>query len=95
VPPPPPVPLEPPPAPAIGSGPFAETRYRFTTGLRAGEVANIRGDDNRVLLSYRSFASVVGIVAALVSGIVTLAGVAAVLFLSLKSRRRARWWRCC
>jgi len=56
-------------------------RYRFTTGLRAGEVANIRGDDGQVLLSYRSFASVVGIVAALVSAIVTLAGIAAVLFL--------------
>lgn len=91
MPPPPPVPLDPSPAPppapapgvapAVAGGPFAETRYRFTTGLRAGEVANIRGDDNRVLLSYRSFASAVGIVAALVSAIVTLAGVAAVLFL--------------
>jgi hypothetical protein len=84
VPPPKPVPLETNPAfvpPPVGGGPFAQTRYRFTTGLRAGEVANIRGEDGRVLLSYRSFASVVGIVAALVSGIVTLAGVAAVLFL--------------
>jgi hypothetical protein len=63
------------------NGPFAETRYRFITGLRSGEVANIRGEDGRVLLSYRSFASVIGIVAALVSGIVTLAGLAAVLFL--------------
>ena len=44
-------------------------------------MANIRGDDGQVLLSYRSFANVVGIVAALVSGIVTLAGLAAVLFL--------------
>jgi len=44
-------------------------------------VANIRGDEGQVLLSYRSFASVVGIVAALVSSIVTLAGLAAVLFL--------------
>lgn len=69
-----------PPASRI-AGPFAQMRYRFTTGLRAGEVANIRGDDGRVLLSYRSFASVVGIVAALVSAIVTLAGIAAVLFL--------------
>jgi hypothetical protein len=66
-----------PPAP----GPFAQTRYRFTTGLRAGEVANIRGDQGQVLLSYRSFASVIGIVAALVSAIVSLAGLAAVLFL--------------
>jgi hypothetical protein len=44
-------------------------------------VANIRGEDGQVLLSYRSFASVVGIVATLVSGIVMLAGLAAVLFL--------------
>lgn len=62
-------------------GPFSHTRYHFTTGLRAGEVANIRSDDGKVLLSYRSFASVIGIVAALVSAIVTLAGLAAVLFL--------------
>ncbi len=62
-------------------GPFAQTRYRFTTGLRAGEVANIRSESGQVLFSYRSFASVVGIVAALVSGIVTFAGLAAVMFL--------------
>lgn len=69
------------PSPSEIAGPFAHTRYRFTTGLRAGEVADIRGDDGKVLLSYRSFASVVGIVAALVSGIIALAGLAAVLFL--------------
>jgi len=62
-------------------GPFSATRYRFTTGLRSGEVANIRGEDGQVLLSYRSFASVVGTVAALVSAIIALAGLAAVLFL--------------
>jgi hypothetical protein len=44
-------------------------------------VAAIRGDDGQVLLSYRSFASVTGIVAALVSAIVALAGFAAVLLL--------------
>jgi hypothetical protein len=49
--------------------------------LRAGEVAAIRANDDRVLLSYRSFASVSGIIAALVSAIVALAGFAAVLFL--------------
>jgi hypothetical protein len=90
---PPPVPLSIPPAPTgpkleakptyapPAPGPFAHTRYRFTTGLRAGEVADIRGDQGQVLLSYRSFASVIGIVAALVSAIVSLAGLAAVLFL--------------
>jgi hypothetical protein len=88
--PPPPKPEPPPAKPEPVRGSFAETRYHFTTGLRAGEVANIRAGDGRVLLSYRSFASVVGIVAALVSGIVTLAGVAAVLFLiAEKSPSRA------
>jgi hypothetical protein len=56
-------------------------RYRFTTGVRAGEVVHVRGDADEVLLTYRSFASVVGIVAALVSAIVALAGLAGVLFL--------------
>ena len=56
-------------------------RYRFTTGLRSGEIAHIRDDGDQVLLSYRSFASAVGIVAALVSGIVLVAGIAATAFL--------------
>lgn len=71
----------PPPAPRLAAGPFAHARYRFSTGLRAGEVASIRSEEGQVLLSYRSFATVVGIVAALVSGIVVVAGGAAVLFL--------------
>lgn len=66
---------------APAPGPFSHTRYRFTTGLRAGEVANVTGEQGEILLSYRSFASVVGVVAALVSAIVGLAGIAAVLFL--------------
>ncbi|HYO79661.1 MAG TPA: hypothetical protein VE010_24565, partial [Thermoanaerobaculia bacterium] len=65
----------------MNAGPFASTIYQFTTGLRAGEVAVIRGQEGTPLLSYRSFASVVGIIAALVSAIVALAGFAAVLFL--------------
>lgn len=84
--PPAPAPVPPPPPPptppvVVGGGPFSQTRYRFTTGLRAGEVAPVRGDDGQVLLSYRSFASAIGVVATLVSGIVMLAGLAAVLFL--------------
>jgi hypothetical protein len=63
------------------AGPFASTTYRFTTGLRAGELASVRGAGDEVLLSYRSFASITGIVAALLSAIVACAGVAAVLFL--------------
>ena len=44
-------------------------------------MATIRDESDQVLLTYRSFASVVGIVAALVSGIVLIAGLASVLFL--------------
>lgn len=58
--------------------------YRFTTGLRVGEVASIRDESDKVVLTYRSFASVVGIVAALVCGIVLIAGVAGALFLFLE-----------
>jgi hypothetical protein len=75
------IPKPAPPIPEPPSGPFAQTSYRFTTGLRAGEVVAIRGENDQVLLSYRSFASVTGIIAALVSAIVALAGIAAVLFL--------------
>jgi len=54
--------------------------------LRAGLLAQIRDDDGHVLLTYRSFASVVGIVAALMSGIVLVAGIAAVAFLVAEHR---------
>lgn len=49
--------------------------------MRAGEIASIRGDGGEVLLSYRSFAGITGVVAALVSGIVLVAGVAGAAFL--------------
>ncbi|MBV8518175.1 MAG: hypothetical protein JO197_12310 [Acidobacteria bacterium] len=74
-----------PPVVAPPTGPFAGTTYRFTTGLRAGELAHVRDANGAVLLSYRSFASVVGILAALVSGIVLLTGFAATLFLALEA----------
>ncbi|HET7434692.1 MAG TPA: hypothetical protein VFN10_08275 [Thermoanaerobaculia bacterium] len=74
------VPLPEPP-PARPSGVFTKTRYRFTSGVRAGEVVRVRDDEGNVVLTYRSFASVVGIIAALVSGIVFIAGLAATLFL--------------
>jgi len=41
----------------------------------------IRDDEGNVLFTYRSFASVIGIVAALVASIVIVAGIAATLFL--------------
>jgi hypothetical protein len=65
----------------VASGPFSNASFRFTTGLHAGEVAHILGEDGQILLSYRSFASVSGVVAALVSGIVFVVGLAAALFL--------------
>ena len=56
------------------------------TGIPAGETANVRDDAGAVVLSYRSFASVVGIVAALVAGVVAVAGAAGVLFLLMEGR---------
>ena len=60
---------------------FTQSTLRFTSGLRAGEVATVRGDGGQVVLSYRAFAGVVGVVASLVTAIVVLAGVASVAFL--------------
>jgi len=82
-PPAPPAPPTPPPAspPVVAAGPFAGLRYRFTTGLRPGETAHIRDDANHAVLSYRAFASVIGVVAAFVAGIVFVAGIAATALL--------------
>jgi len=67
-------------------GPFARSRFQFTTGVPAGEHVDVRDESGNVVLNYRSFASVIGIVAALVSGIVIVAGIAAAAFLVLESR---------
>ena len=67
--------------PESAAGPFAYTEYFFTTGLPSGETAHVRGSGGEVLLTYRSFAGVIGIVAALVAGIVAVAGLASVVFL--------------
>lgn len=56
------------------------------SGIPAGETAYIRGDDGNALLSYRSFASVVGIIAKLMSAVVLVAGGAGILFLLLERR---------
>jgi hypothetical protein len=56
------------------------------SGIAAGETANVRGEDGSIVLSYRSFASVIGIVAALMSAIVLVAGAAGVLFLIFEGR---------
>jgi hypothetical protein len=49
--------------------------------LRAGEIAQVRGSSEEVLLTYRSFASIVGTVATLVAAIVAVAGLAGVMLL--------------
>jgi hypothetical protein len=56
------------------------------TGVPAGETAYIRDEDGNAILSYRSFASIVGIIAALMSAVVLVAGAAGVLFLLLERR---------
>jgi hypothetical protein len=56
------------------------------SGIPAGETANVRGEDGSIVLSYRSFASVIGIVAALMAAIVLAAGGAGVLFLIVEGR---------
>jgi hypothetical protein len=71
-------------------GAFANTVFHFTTGLHAGETATVRGATGETLLTYRAFASIVGVIAAFVSGIVAAAGVAATLLLLYEhSFRRA------
>lgn len=72
-------PLISPPPPTLGA--FTHTLFRFTTGIRAGQVASVRGANDEVLLTYRSFASVVGVIAAFLAGIVAVAGAAGVLLL--------------
>lgn len=54
--------------------------------MRSGQPAEIRSGDSETLLTYRGFASVVAIVAALVDAIVLTTGAAATLFLLAESR---------
>ncbi len=56
------------------------------TGLRAGEQAAVRDANGDVVLTYRSFTNVVGIVAALMTAVVALAGLAGVVFLIAEGR---------
>jgi hypothetical protein len=77
---------KPSPAAAPPSGAFAHSRFRFSSGVRGGETVAIRDQNGSVLLTYRSFASVVGIVATLVSVIVVVTGAAAVIFLFAEGR---------
>ena len=54
--------------------------------MRSGEAAYIRGEDGATLFGYRGFASVVGIVAAVTSAIVLIAGAASMIILALDTR---------
>jgi hypothetical protein len=56
------------------------------SGVRAGQLVTIHSDAGEALLTYRSFASIVGIVALTVSVIVAVSGIAAVLFLLFDGR---------
>ena len=62
-------------------GAFANAEFHFTTGLHSGELAQVRGPNGDVLLTYRAFASIVGVVAAFLAAIVAVAGIAATLLL--------------
>ena len=66
--------------------PFDRARFLVPIAARAGEPAYIRGDDGTTLFGYRGFASVVGIVAAVTSAIVLVAGVASMIILALDAR---------
>lgn len=56
------------------------------SGMPAGETANVRDDAGNVVLHYRSFASVTGVVAAVMAAIVIVSGVAAAAFLFSEER---------
>jgi hypothetical protein len=73
------------PKPALTAS-LDRTRFQFMSGIPSGETAYIRGDDGIAVLSYRSFASVVGVMAALMSAIVLAAGTAGMLFLLWEHR---------
>ncbi|MEA2236176.1 MAG: hypothetical protein QOC81_900 [Thermoanaerobaculia bacterium] len=75
-----------PPDPPTPAGTFGRSLFQFMSGIRAGDTAYIRGEDGNALLSYRSFASVVGIIAALMSAVVLIAGAGGVLFLLMERR---------
>lgn len=62
-------------------GAFANAEFHFTTGLHSGEQAQVRGANGDVLLTYRAFASIVGVIAAFLAAIVAVAGIAATLLL--------------
>jgi hypothetical protein len=75
--------VAPPPRPETA---FDRAAYVIPAAARNGEAAYIRGDDGTTLFGFRGFASVVGIVAAVTSAIVLIAGAASVIILALDAR---------
>ena len=65
---------------------FDRARFVIPVAARNGEAAYIRGDDGTTLFGFRGFASVVGIVAAVTSAIVLVAGAASMIILALDAR---------
>lgn len=61
-------------------------RFCFVSGMPAGEKASIRDEEGHVLLTYRGFASIVGIVGAMMAGIVVVTGAAGFAFLLMDGR---------
>jgi hypothetical protein len=62
-------------------GAFGNAEYLFTTGLHSGQLAQIRNANGDVLLTYRAFASIAGVIAAFLAAIVAVAGIAGTLLL--------------
>lgn len=77
---------KPTPIPGPPVGPFTRTRFHFMSGMPAGETVNVRDDAGEVVLHYRSFASVTGVVAAVMAAIVIVSGCAAAAFLVTEQR---------
>ena len=77
-------PLDVPPARSVSA--FTSRRFSFSPGVHAGDIASIRDENGNVRLTYRSFAGIVSIVAALVAAIVLTAGAAATIFLAADER---------
>lgn len=69
--------------------PSEARRFLFSSGTPPGETALVRNHEGRTLFTYRGFASIVGVVGALVAATVLTAGAAAVFFLAAEDRPAA------
>ena len=69
------------PSPASEEALFAHSFFQFRRGASARDITSILDERGTQLFSYRGFSSVLGIIAILMSGVVTLAGIAATILL--------------